>query len=79
MAASPVAAVLEAEYRQLAQDARSKEGLAGFFSSATDQQAVKDSAERVILKVRAYADLPDALDQIKTQYQARGVSLGRGW
>ena len=64
-----VVGVLETEFRQLAQEARSKEGLAGFFSSATDQQAVKDAAERVILKVRSYADTPDALDQVKTHYQ----------
>ena len=71
--ASPqaVAAVrgLEAEFRQLAQEARSKEGLAGFFSSAADQAAVKDAAERLVLKVRGFADLPDALDQMKTHYQ----------
>lgn len=69
MAPNAAIAALETEFRQLAQDARSKEGLAGFFSSAADQQAVKDAAERVILKVRAYADAPDALDQVKTHYQ----------
>ncbi len=72
MAAPPaVAAVgmLEAEFRALAQEARSKEGLAGFFSSTADQQAVKDAAERVILKVRSCGEAPDAMDQIKTQYQ----------
>lgn len=69
-----VAAVLETEYRQLAQDARSKEGLAGFFSSAADQQAVKDAAERVILKVRGIGEAPDATDQIKMHYQ-----VGAGW
>lgn len=72
---APIAA-LETEFRQLAQDARSKEGLAGFFSSAADQQAVKDAAERVILKVRGYADAPDALDQVKTHYQVRAAARG---
>jgi hypothetical protein len=62
---------LEAEFRQLAQEARSKEGLAGFFSSAADQAAVKDASERLILKFRGFADLPDALDQMKTHYQVR--------
>lgn len=68
------AAMLEVEFRALAQEARSKEGLAGFFSSAADQQAVKDAAERVILKVRGFADAPDAMDQVKTHYQVRGAA-----
>ena len=72
-----VAAVLETEYRQLAQEARSKEGLAGFFSSAADQQAVKDAAERVILKVRGVGDAPDAAGQIKMHYQV-GAGQRRG-
>jgi hypothetical protein len=66
---SSIAAVIEGEFRLLASEARSKEGLAGFFSSSADQQAVKDAAERVILKVRGYADSPDALGQIKAHYQ----------
>lgn len=69
MPAPGVVAQLENEFRQLAAEARSKEGLAGFFSNAGDQQAVKDAAERIILKVRGYADSPDALDQIKAHYQ----------
>lgn len=72
MAAPPAAAavgMLEVEFRALAQEARSKEGLAGFFSSTADQQAVKDAAERVILKVRSCGEAPDAMDQIKTHYQ----------
>lgn len=77
MAPNAAIAALETEFRQLAQDARSKEGLAGFFSSAADQQAVKDAAERVILKVRAYAEAPDALDQVKTHYQVQQCSCGR--
>jgi hypothetical protein len=79
-APSGVVAVLEAEFRLLAAEARSKEGLAGFFSGAGDQQVVKDAAERVILKVRGYADQPDALEQIKAHYQVRGggCALGAG-
>lgn len=73
-APSGMVAVLEAEFRQLAAEARSKEGLAGFFGGAGDQQGVKDSAERVILKVRGYADHPDALEQVKAHYQ-----VGAGW
>ncbi|KAL4423762.1 hypothetical protein ABPG75_001063 [Micractinium tetrahymenae] len=72
MAAPPAAAavgMLEVEFRALAQEARSKEGLAGFFSSTADQQAVKDAAERVILKVRSCGEAPDAMGQIKTHYQ----------
>ena len=63
------AAMLEAEMRHLAAEARSREGLAGFFSSAADQQVVKDAAERVILKLRGFADAPDTLQLIKAHYE----------
>lgn len=79
MAAPPAAAavgMLELEFRALAQEARSKEGLAGFFSSTADQQAVKDAAERVILKVRSCGEAPDAMDQMKTHYQVGEAAAG---
>lgn len=60
---------LEQEFRLLGQEARSKEGLAGFFTGSTEQQAVKDAAERTLLKVRSCGEAPDPMSQIKTHYE----------
>ena len=66
---------LEGEFRHLAAEARSKDGISAFFSSAADQQAVKDAAERVILKLRTLSDSPDGLEVLKTQYQVSGAHV----
>ena len=68
-------AMLEAEFRQLSQDARKSEGLASFFSSA-DHPEVKEAAERAVLKIRAVADAPDALEQLRAAKVGGGP---RGW
>lgn len=56
--------MLEAEFRQLSQDARKSEGLASYFSSA-DHPEVKEAAERAVLKIRSLAEAPDAVEQIR--------------
>ena len=56
--------LLEAEFRQLSQDARKGEGITSWLSSS-DYPEVKEAAERAVLKVRSFADSPDALEQIR--------------
>lgn len=58
-------AVLESDFRQLAQDSRKSEGFASFFSNADSQPEVKEAAERAVMKVRTLTDQPNALDQIR--------------
>lgn len=71
-------AMLEAEFRQLSQDARKSEGLASFFSSA-DHPEVKEAAERAVLKIRSVADAPDVLEQLRGAKvrPRRGLWAGR--
>ena len=67
-ASSPVAglvSVLEADFRQLSHDARKSEGFASFFNNSDNQPEVKEAAERAVMKIRALAEHPNALDQIK--------------
>lgn len=48
--------VIEADLRQLAQDARRAEGFASFFSSTSSAPDVQKAAERVIEKLQNVSD-----------------------
>lgn len=68
-APSPVAglvSVLEADFRQLSHDARKSEGFASFFNNSDNQPEVKEASERAVMKIRALAEHPNALDQIRS-------------
>jgi len=70
MAAAPsqvagLISVLEAGFRQISHDARKSEGFASFFNSSDNQPEVKEAAERAVMKIRALAEHPNALDQIR--------------
>ena len=62
---SGLVSVLEADFRQLAHDARKSEGFASFFSNADNQPEVKEAAERAVMKLRGWADHSTALLQIR--------------
>ena len=69
VAPSPMAglvSVLEADFRQLSHDARKSEGFASFFNNSDNQPEVKEAAERAVMKIRAVAEHPNALDQIRS-------------
>jgi len=63
MSASLVS-LLEADFRNLAQDARKADGIAGFFTSAPNPE-VKEAAERAVLKVRSFTEHEDPVGQVR--------------
>lgn len=65
MASDQFISVIEGDLRQLSQDARKAEGLAGFFSSSDHSPQVKEAAERAVLKLRSFSDQDNALEQIR--------------
>ena len=67
--------VLEADFRQLSHDARKTEGFASFFSNSDSQPDVKEAAERAVMKIRALADHPNALDQIRSSKASSSLTI----
>lgn len=71
-------AALEADYRQISQDARKAEGFVGLFSSS-DHPEIKEAAERAVLRIRGFGEGPTAVDQIrgsKVRHSGSGGGAG---
>lgn len=64
MAPHALVAVLEADFRELGQLARKGDGgFGGFFASENTE--LREAADRAVLKVRSFADFPNAQDSIR--------------
>lgn len=61
---SSLVSLLEADFRNLAQDARKADGIAGFFTSAPNPE-VKEAAERAVLRVCSFAEHEDPIGQVR--------------
>lgn len=60
----PLVAVLETDFRELGQLARKGDGgFGGFFASENTE--LREAAERAVLKVRSFADFPDAQNAVR--------------